>query len=59
MSPERALILPGHRGGGLNMAEHSNQPSGLGECREKGKGKLVQRFLNPREFKATTKWTPK
>lgn len=42
------------------MAEHSNQPSGLrGEFREKGSGKLALRSLNPGEFKATTKWTPK
>ena len=56
VSLRKVLVLPGHRGSGLDMAERSNWPSGLrGEFREKGSGKLVLRSLNPVEFKATTK----
>lgn len=45
--------------GGLNMAKHAHQPSGLrGEFREKDSGKLVRRSLNPGEWKAATRRAP-
>lgn len=57
VSPGRALILPGHRGGGPNIPV--GQVASGENLEKRAVGSWCWRSLNPREFRATAKWTPK